>query len=80
MALRGPHEVLSYAPSNLPGASDDLLARVSALYQGDQQFHALWSTAMETRVTAADVADPAALGDQQAGGAHGFFAARAGEG
>src|SRR5205823_3077977 len=57
MALRGSHEVLSYAPSKLPGASDDLLARVSALYQSDQQLHALWSAAMETRMTAADVAD-----------------------
>src|SRR5207248_647395 len=57
MALRGSHEVLSYAPSKLPGASDDLLARVSALYQSDQQLHALWSAARETRMTAADVAD-----------------------
>ena len=32
MALRGAVEVASYAPSALPDASDDLLARVAALY------------------------------------------------
>src|SRR3954451_24817858 len=35
MALRGSHEVSSYAASALPGASDDLLARVSKLYETD---------------------------------------------
>jgi uncharacterized protein (DUF1501 family) len=57
MALRGTHEVLSYAPSKLPGASEDLLGRVGKLYEGDQQLHALWNAAMETRMTAVDVAD-----------------------
>lgn len=58
MALRGSHEVASYAPSKLPSPSDDLLARVAALYEPDRQLHALWSTAMETRMTAGDAADP----------------------
>lgn len=57
MALRGVHEVASYAPSKLPSPSDDLLARVAALYQPDQQLHALWSTAMQTRMTAGDQQD-----------------------
>jgi uncharacterized protein (DUF1501 family) len=57
VALRGAHEVASYAPSKLPSASDDLLARVAALYQPDPQLHALWSTAMETRMTAGDASD-----------------------
>jgi uncharacterized protein (DUF1501 family) len=57
VALRGAHEVASYAPSKLPSASDDLLARVAALYQPDKQLHALWSTAMETRMTAGDASD-----------------------
>src|SRR3569623_1258413 len=35
LALRGVHEVTSYAPSALPQASDDLMARVAALYRGD---------------------------------------------
>lgn len=56
MALRGAHGVASYAPSNLPDASDDLLQRVSMLYQGDQQLHGLWSEAMSTRTLASDLA------------------------
>ena len=55
MALRGAHEVASYAPSKLPSASDDLLARVAAMYESDRQLHGLWSTAMQTRMTAGDV-------------------------
>jgi uncharacterized protein (DUF1501 family) len=49
MALRGPAEVASYAPSALPQASDDLMQRVAQLYQGDAQLHALWTSAMDTR-------------------------------
>lgn len=49
VALRGPHEVASYAPSELPDASDDLLQRVTMLYQGDAQLHGLWDEAMQTR-------------------------------
>lgn len=55
MALRGPHEVSSYAPSALPQASDDLLQRVSMLYQGDTQLHALWSEALGTRKLTSDL-------------------------
>ena len=55
MALRGPREVASYAPSALPAASDDLLQRVSMLYQGDAQLHALWSEAMTTRQLTSDL-------------------------
>jgi uncharacterized protein (DUF1501 family) len=77
-ALRGPHEVSSYAPSALPSASDDLLARVSKLYEPDQQLHALWAAAMETRMTAGDLAG----GSGQNGAATGALAAKllAGEG
>jgi uncharacterized protein (DUF1501 family) len=56
MALRGPHEVSSYAASALPSASDDLLARVASLYESDAQLHGLWSAAMETRMSAGDLA------------------------
>lgn len=56
MALRGVREVSSYAPSNLPDASDDLLQRVAMLYQGDQQLHGLWSEALSTRSLAGDLA------------------------
>lgn len=55
MALRGAHEVASYAPSKLPSPSDDLLMRVAALYEPDSQLHGLWSTAMQTRMMAGDV-------------------------
>ncbi len=56
LALRGPREVASYAPSALPAASDDLLTRVGMLYGGDQQLHGLWSEAMATRQLTSDLA------------------------
>ncbi|MFL0414251.1 DUF1501 domain-containing protein [Sphingomonas sp. 179-A 2A2 NHS] len=55
IALRGDNKVASYAPSALPDASDDLLQRVSMLYQGDAQLHALWSEALGTRELAGDL-------------------------
>jgi uncharacterized protein (DUF1501 family) len=64
-ALRGPTEVNSYAPSNLPDASDDLYARVAMLYEQDAQLHKLWTAAMETRSMAEGVGngrDAASLG------------------
>jgi uncharacterized protein (DUF1501 family) len=56
LALRGPKEVASYAPSALPDASDDLLQRVSMLYQGDAQLHGLWEQALATRTLTGDLA------------------------
>jgi uncharacterized protein (DUF1501 family) len=56
LALRGAKEVASYAPSNLPDASDDLLERVSMLYQGDAQLHGLWEQALATRTLTGDLA------------------------
>lgn len=56
MALRGKVEVASYAPTALPDASDDLLARVSAMYQDDPQLHAAWAQATETRMLTSDMA------------------------
>jgi uncharacterized protein (DUF1501 family) len=64
-ALRGPAEVTSYAPSALPQAPDDLLARVGRLYQGDSQLHGLWSAALVARGMAGDEVqgqNPAGLG------------------
>ena len=57
LALRGGHEVSSYAPSTLPDASDGMLDRVSMLYQGDSQLHALWSEALETRALTTGIVD-----------------------
>lgn len=56
MALRGRVEVASYAPSALPDASDDLLARVTTLYASDPQLHGLWSQAVATRTLTGDLA------------------------
>ena len=56
LALRGKHDVSSFAPSNLPQASDDLMQRVAMLYQGDAQLHGLWSEAMSTRELTSDLA------------------------
>jgi uncharacterized protein (DUF1501 family) len=56
MALRGKVEVASYAPSNLPTASDDLLQRITSLYGNDPQLHAAWEQAMATRMLTSDMA------------------------
>ena len=64
MALRGAAPVGSYAPSALPQANDDLLARVGALYAGDAQLHPLWSSAMDARMLAG--ADGAGKGNPEA--------------
>ena len=57
VALRGSHDVSSYAPSALPDASSDLLARVGELYGADAQLHSLWTQAMQTREMAGDPGD-----------------------
>lgn len=56
MALRGKVEVASYAPTALPDASDDLMSRVSSLYQDDPQLHAAWEQATATRMLTSDMA------------------------
>jgi uncharacterized protein (DUF1501 family) len=72
MALRGAHEVSSYASSQLPSPSDDLIARVTSLYESDQQLHALWSAALATRMKAGDIM----AGGSQKGAATGALAAK----
>ena len=64
-ALRGSVPVASYAPSALPDAADDLMARVTALYDADPQLHPTWSAALATKSLAAEASagqDPASLG------------------
>src|SRR5437764_2168200 len=73
MALRGSQEVSSYAQSQLPTPTDDLLMRVSGLYASDQQLHGLWSAAMDTRMKAGD---PMQAGGGQNGAAVGALAAK----
>jgi len=48
-ALRGSADVTSFAPSSLPQPTDDLLARVGRMYQGDPQLHGLWDAALSAR-------------------------------
>ncbi|RKP49726.1 DUF1501 domain-containing protein [Pararobbsia silviterrae] len=70
MALRGPASVASYAASGLPPAPDDLLMRVSQLYEHDAQLHPLWDAAMTARGLAADAGarqDAASVGKLAAG-------------
>jgi uncharacterized protein (DUF1501 family) len=68
--LRGALGVASYAPSRLPGASPELLARVGALWEADPVLHPLWGEAMAARALAAGM-DPAAasVGPATASGA-----------
>jgi uncharacterized protein (DUF1501 family) len=73
MALRGSHEVSSYAEAQLAKPTDDLLTRVSALYAPDQQLHGLWSAAMDTRMKAGD---PMQATGGQNGAAIGALAAK----
>ena len=72
VVLRGAREVASYAPSNLPDAPDDLLARVGSLYAQDAELHAAWDQAMQTRAMAGD----ASAANGQNGAATGALAAR----
>ncbi|RWP44426.1 MAG: DUF1501 domain-containing protein [Mesorhizobium sp.] len=70
LALRGEADVTSYAPSALPEVPDDLMTRVGKLYDADEQLHALWSSAMETRALGAVNAqrkDAASVGRTAAG-------------
>ena len=64
LALRGPAEVGSYAPSALKQAPEELLQRVEQLYAQDAQLHAAWSSAMAARAMAGPAArqSPAELG------------------
>lgn len=73
MALRGSHEVSSYATSQLASPSEDLLTRVGALYESDQQLHGLWTAAMETRMQAGSTMQ---TGGGQKGAATGALAAK----
>lgn len=73
MALRGSREVSSYASSQLPSPSEDLLTRVGLLYDSDPQLHELWTSAMETRMKADD---PMQAGSGQKGMNVGALAAR----
>ena len=48
LVLRGSAKVNSYEPSRLKGANDDLMQRVSLLYEEDQLLAPLWAGALQT--------------------------------
>lgn len=54
LALRGRTAVTSYAPSALPPAQDDLIMRVTQLYEHDAQLKPLWEAATATRAMVGD--------------------------
>ena len=65
LALRGANPVVSYAPSSLPDAADDLMTRVGMLYDQDPQLHPLWAEAVQAKGLADGTharQDPAGLG------------------
>lgn len=66
LALRGDVPVASFAPSNLPDASYDLMSRIGDLYAEDAQLGPLWAEAQMAREMAGDASaarNGAALGD-----------------
>lgn len=72
LALRGPVQANSFAPSRLPDANADLMQRLTNLYAEDQQLAQLWSGAQAAEAMAGMPADQsskggAALGQMAAG-------------
>ncbi len=64
-ALRGRVQVSSFAPSALPEVPDDLMSRVTQLYEADKELRPMWAAALETKMLAHNAAvgqDPASLG------------------
>lgn len=62
LALRGAVPVASYAPSRLPDAESDLMARIGDLYARDDMLGPIWNAAQEAR-------EMAGSGGQARGGA-----------
>lgn len=55
LALRGSVPVATYAPSRLPQADADLIARLTALYADDALLRPLWDSAVKTQELASDI-------------------------
>ncbi len=55
LALRGDLPVGTFAPSRLPQADADLIARLTSLYQNDPLLHPLWDSAVKTQELASDI-------------------------
>jgi uncharacterized protein (DUF1501 family) len=52
LALQGPNNASSYAPSRLPDASDGYMKRIGNLYSNDPRLHMLWEESVATRAVA----------------------------
>ncbi|MES2662746.1 MAG: DUF1501 domain-containing protein [Pseudomonadota bacterium] len=55
MAMRGAAPISNYAPAQIPVASEDLLKRVSQMYQQDKLLNASWNGALKKRELIDDV-------------------------
>jgi len=55
LALRGSAPVGTYAPSRLPQADADLIARLTAMYADDALLRPLWDSAVKTQELASDI-------------------------
>ncbi len=55
LALRGPVQAGTYAPSRLPQADADLVARLTAMYADDALLRPLWESAVKTQELAGDI-------------------------
>lgn len=55
LALRGDSLVSTYANNRLPDASDDLMQRLTLLYEADSELAPLWTEAVKTKEMAGDI-------------------------
>ena len=67
LALRGERQVATYSANRVPDPSEDLLARLSTLYEEDDSLAPLWQEALRTRDLAGDIAGGGGRGGQRAG-------------
>ncbi len=55
LALRGEMSVSTYANNRLPDASEDLMQRLTLLYEADSELAPMWTEAVKTKEMAGDI-------------------------
>lgn len=55
LAMRGQKPVATFSANSLPDASEDLLLRLSGLYEADPMLAPLWAEALKTKDLAGDI-------------------------
>ncbi|MCJ1960822.1 DUF1501 domain-containing protein [Novosphingobium mangrovi (ex Hu et al. 2023)] len=55
MAMRGSMPVMGYQPAQMADPEDELLQRLSGLYQDDPQLHGLWEAAVDVHAEVSDI-------------------------